>query len=165
MSFCVYLLEDCNGFGYIGSTCNLKQRLRQHKRNNDCMSKILTQPYSHLVLEEIEDKDNLEFAERFYIKLYKSLWGDKLLNKIIPLQTKKEYYNENRERIKQYKKEYLNENREKIKQQKKEWYIDNKEKIKEHRSQIIDCECGSTIQLQEKARHLKSQKHINFTKQ
>ena len=32
MSFCVYLLEDCNGFGYIGSTCNLKQRLKAHKK-------------------------------------------------------------------------------------------------------------------------------------
>ena len=189
MSFCVYLLEDCNGFGYIGSTCNLKQRLKAHKKkkNNACMSKILTQPYSHLVLEEIEDEDNLEFAEQFYIKLYKSLWGDKLLNKIIPLRTRKEYLNENREKIKEYVKEYnngnrermkeyrnenrerikeyRNENRERIKQKQKEWYIDNKEKIKEHNSQIIDCECGSKTTLQHKSRHLKSQKHINFTKQ
>ena len=164
MSFCVYLLEDCNGFGYIGSTCNLKQRLRQHKRNNDCMSKILTQPYSHLVLEEIEDEDNLEFAEQFYIKLYKSLYGDKLLNKVIPLRTEKEWYIENTEKIKANKIKYRNENREKIKQKKKEWYIDNKDKIKEYRSQKIYCECGSTIQLQEKSNHLKSQKHINFTK-
>jgi predicted GIY-YIG superfamily endonuclease len=220
MSFCVYLLEDCNGFGYIGSTCNLKRRLINHRSSyNRCESKILAKPYTHLVLEEYEDKDNLEFAEQFYIKLYKSLYGDKLLNKLIPLRTDKEYRIDNKDKIREKSKEYKIDNKDKIREKMKEYYtekkdkitekhkeyrlvnkdkmkqyrVDNKDKIKQYRvdnkdkirekhkeyvinnkekvleikkkwrSQIIECECGSTIQLQEKARHLKSQKHINFT--
>jgi len=195
MSFCVYLLEDCNGYGYIGSTCNLKRRLGGHKRDNNCESKLLTKPFNHLVLEEIEDEDNLKFAEQFYIKLYKSLYGDKLLNKVIPLRTNKEYNNDNKDKIREKRKEYNNDNKDKIREKRKEYCLVNKDKIREKRkeyclvnkdkirekikeyrlvnkdkikeycSQKIECECGSTIQLQEKSRHLKSKKHINFTKQ
>ena len=127
---CIYLLEDSDGFGYIGSTCNLKQRLRNHNRKyNDCKSKCLKKPFTHLVLEEIDDIDNLEFAEQFYIKLYKSLYNDKLLNKIIPLRTEKEYYTENREKLLQQTKQYRSENREKLSQQTKQHYSKNKDKI------------------------------------
>ena len=104
-------------------------------------------------------------GEQFYIKLYKSLYGDKLLNITIPLRTKKEYQNENRERIKQHKKEYRNENRERINQQLKEWYYENKDKILERQSQKIECECGSTITTQHKLRHLKTKKHQDFLNQ
>ena len=41
----------------------------------------------------------------------------------------------------------------------------NKEHIKEQRSKSFLCECGCTIQVQEKTRHRKSQKHINLMKQ
>ena len=130
MSYCVYLLEDCNGFGYIGSTCNLKQRLIAHNyhKSNYCKSKLLAKPFNHLVLEEIEDEDNLEFAEQFYIKLYKSLYGDKLLNKGIPLRTDKEYRNENRDKIRE---KYIN-NRERVIERVKKYYVENKEEIKEY---------------------------------
>ena len=146
------------------------------------MSKILTQPFSHLVLEQIEDEDNLDFAERCYIKLYKDLYGDKLVNTIIPLRTKKEYNNDNREKIKIYKREYRNNNREKIKIQKREYEIKNREKTLEikkrtyyknkdkileknkiRNSTKINCECGGIYGLNSKSNHLKSQKHINFT--
>ena len=178
MSYCVYLLEDCNGFGYIGSTYNLKRRLQQHKcRKNSERSKLLVKPFNHLVLEEFEDEDNLEVGEQFYIKLYKSLYGDKLLNITIPLQTKKEWrennrhklieyhkehYIKNRERNLNYRKNYYNENKDRVLEQKKNYYNENKDKIKEYRSQIIECECGSTIQLPEKSRHLKTKKHQDF---
>lgn len=126
---CVYLLEDLNGFGYIGSTCNLRIRLYRHKsKNNSCKSKYLTKPFECCVLEEIEDDDNLEFAEQFYIKLYKDLYGDKLLNKAIPLRTDKEYRNDNRDKIKD---DYIN-NREKVINRVKNYYIQNKEQILEY---------------------------------
>jgi len=168
MSFCVYLLEDCNGFGYIGSTCHLRDRLIQHNsKRNDCQSKYLTKPFECCVLEQIEDKDNLEFAERFYIKLYKDLYGDKLVNTIIPLRTKKEYNNDNREKIKIYKREYEIKNREKTLEMRKRSYNKNKEKILEKNkilnSTKINCECGGIYGLNSKSNHLKTDLHINFT--
>lgn len=130
---CVYLLEDCNGFGYIGSTINLKRRLCCHKcKNNGSKSKYLTQPFECLVLEEIEDEDNLEFAEQFYIKLYKDLYGEQLLNITIPLRTDKEYYIDNRDKIKDnHSKRYKN-NIEKEIQRQKIYRKNNKEKIAEY---------------------------------
>ena len=178
MSCCVYLLEDCNGFGYIGSTCNLKQRLKHHRNiGNRCKSKLLAKPFTHLVLEEFDNEDNMEFAEQFYIKLYKSLYGDKLLNITIPLRTDKEYYYENREKrledckeryIKNrernlnYRKNYYNENKDILLERKKNWYYENKDKIKQYYSQIIKCECGSTTTIFHKLRHLKTKKHQDF---
>ena len=175
MSYCVYLLEDCNGNGYIGSTRYFKRRLAEHKNNthNYCKSNLLAKPFNHLVLEEYEDEDNMLVGEQFYIKLYKSLYGDKLLNKAIPLRTKKEYNYENKDVILEYHKIYRETHKDKIKliytkyndghkQYRKNYYIENIDKIKEYRSQIIECECGSTIQLPEKARHLKSKKHQDF---
>lgn len=186
---CVYLLEDLNKFGYIGSTCNLYKRLYRHNsKNNDCKSKYLTKPFECLVLEEIDDEDNLEFAEQFYIKLYKDLYGDKLLNIAIPLRTDKEYRNDNKDKLDEAKKEYRNNNREKIKEyyienkdrvlhrckiyrdenkskiktRDKIYYNKNKDKILERQSKIIECECGTIFTSNNKTRHLKSKKHQNF---
>ena len=113
MGYCVYLLEDCNGNGYIGSTNNLKRRLKAHQyhTHNYCKSNLLAKPFNHLVLEEFEDDDNMLVGEQFYIKLYKSLYGDKLLNKYIPLQTDQEYYYENREKLLERGRERYNENK------------------------------------------------------
>ena len=41
----------------------------------------------------------------------------------------------------------------------------NKEKIKERKTQPFLCECGCTINWDEKARHRKSKKHINLMEQ
>lgn len=133
---CVYLLEDCNGFGYIGSTCDLRKRLYIHNsKNNACKSKYLTKPFECLILEEIEDEDNLEFAEQFYIKLYKDLYREKLLNRNTPLRTDKEYCIDNRDKIKE---KYIN-NREKVINRVKNYYINNKEEIlKYHKKHYIE---------------------------
>jgi len=191
---CVYLLEDCNGFGYIGSTINFRQRLHQHNsiRNKKTCSKYLTKPFKSFILEKIEDDDNLYFAEQFYIKLYKDLYGEKLLNKNTPLRTKKEWCNENREKLNERRKQYYIENKDKQSEAKKEYYIENKnmilhhckiyrdenkdkiktrdkiyynknkDKILERQSKIIECECGTILTSNNKPRHLKSKKHQNF---
>jgi len=132
MSYCVYLLEDCNGFGYIGSTCNLHRRLIQHKcNNNSARSKLLAKPFTHLVLEEFENEDDMEVAEQFYIKLYKYLYGDKLLNITIPLRTKKEYRVDNKDKLSQINKEWYNNNKERVIERVKNYAIENKDEILE----------------------------------
>ncbi len=145
--YCVYLLEDCNGLGYIGSTCRLNVRLIQHRcKNNSARSNLLAKSFTSLVLEKFEDKDSMMVGEQFYIKLYKSLYGDKLVNKTIPIQTLKEYRNENkdkiinqqkqyyiknRERVIQSVQTYRDKNREKILDSKKKHYYENKDKLLE----------------------------------
>lgn len=45
---------------------------------------------------------------------------------------KKEYYQENKEKIAEYQREYYQKNKEKIKEYQRKYYQENKEKILEH---------------------------------
>jgi len=89
----------------------------------------------------------------------------------------KKYYEDNKEKIKEKSKKYrednketlkkyYEDNKEKIKETSKQYYEDNKEKIKIqiHKSNNIKyaCICGSTIKKGNKARHERTQKHIDF---
>jgi len=84
------------------------------------------------------------------------------LNTHITGRSKKEYSKEwrenNKEKIKNYDKEYREDNKEKIKDYKKEYYEVNKEKINEK----FNCDCGGCYAFRNKARHLKTKKHINY---
>lgn len=78
----------------------------------------------------------------------------------------KEYYEDNKERMKERMKEYYEDNKEKINKRKKEYYEENKEKIKEYREdnkekikEKIQCECGSIVTKINLNRHKRSLKH------
>lgn len=47
---------------------------------------------------------------------------------------------------------------------KKEYLRDNKDKIKQQRSKIYKCDCGATIQINNKSTHIKTDKHIKWYK-
>jgi hypothetical protein len=100
---------------YIGSTINLKQRMRKHKSNYknrySCSSKeIMCYDYEVEVLAEIYYVENhldinLRNLEREYIDQYKCI------NKIRPIITKEEQKESQKEykksdKYKEYKKEY-----------------------------------------------------------
>lgn len=117
------------------------------------------------------DKIELKARERYYIE------NNDCVNKVIPNRTKKEYYQDNREKIleqkkeyrqgniekiSEYLKEYYQDNKKKISEQKKEYYKENKEKLKERQKLTFQCPCdGNHHNLQGRARHFRSQYHIN----
>ena len=114
---------------YVGSTIQpLNIRFSKHK----CQKYI----------EEIKDCEDLaiELIEEYPCECKKDLfireryWIEKTecINKYIPTRTQKEYYQENKEKIKELKKKYREENKEKIKESKKEYNKINKERIKEY---------------------------------
>jgi hypothetical protein len=101
-------------------------------------------------------------------------------NKDNILEQCKEYYQENREYIKQrvrayynnnldkckaQRKKYREENKEKLNEHTREYYQDNKETLNEKRNVSLVCDCGISHTLRNKARHLKSQKHLEYCKQ
>ena len=134
-------------------------------------------------------KEDLTAREGHYIK------NTQCVNKTIMGRTNKEYrqdnkdrinakYNEwknnNQEHLKEYKATHYQENKDHYSQKGKEWRENNKEKkketdkayreknkeiIKQKEKELINCQCGSTIQRTEKARHEKSQKHQDWLKQ
>lgn len=166
----IYKIEPINGEDgdvYIGSTTKqyLSQRMTAHRTNYKCFlngkganvtSFKLFDKYGidncHILLLEsvnAHSKDELHAREAHYIKTISCV------NKVIPLQTKKEYSEVNKDKIKEWreanrdallikKKEYRNANKDKMKEyreanrdalliQMKEYREANKDKMKEYR--------------------------------
>ena len=92
-------------------------------------------------------------------------------------KTDKEYAIKNKETIKEYKhnyhllnrdavlskaKEYRENNPEQKKESNRVYRLNNLDKIKERKTAPYTCECGCIIQVDKKARHLKSKKHLRL---
>ena len=132
--------DSMPGMVYYGSTCNtFAKRMTQHKApSSHCKSKILLE-YGNpqmILIEKYPCNDKMELTarERYYID------NNNCVNKIVPGRTNKEYYEDNKEKIKEHyednkeqillnKKEYYEANKEKILLKKKEQYEANKEQI------------------------------------
>lgn len=157
---------------YYGSTTqSLKTRLREHKcrRNYEKRetSKLLFNENDNVVIELVEEvecnnKKELHDRERFYIE------NNECVNKVIPNRTLCEYYQDNKERIKKRNKEYMSkpENYKK-KMDYMEKYSnteERKQRVKEYKQEEILCECGTIVKKCRKARHIKTDKHINLMK-
>lgn len=130
---------------YVGSTTReLKTRKTEHKarfnryKNGKCgycssYKVIETRDYNIVLIEDCGDcnKEHLHKRERYWIDKLKSI------NKQIPSRTNKEYHEEwweaNKEKIKQQHKKYYEVNKDRIKEQMKKHYEQNKEQIKKQR--------------------------------
>ena len=123
---------------YVGSTTNLIQRRREHKSscNNEKSKQYNQYVYQFIrkngsfdnwvvvLVEKVidcKDKENLHKQERHYIESLKAE-----LNKAIPTRTFKEWYEDNKEHLKEQSKEYQKNNKHKIAVKKKEYYEKNK---------------------------------------
>ena len=157
---------------YIGSTVEtLNIRFSKHKWSKNCTSREILK-YSDAKIEllecyECEDDEELRRREGQYQRQYDCI------NERIAGRTDKEYRQENKEKIaekdKKYRqknkqailqksKEYRENNKEAILEYQKEYYEKNKEKINEK----ITCECNGRYTHQNKAKHLKTKKHLKF---
>ena len=150
----IYKME-CNETGciYIGSTTQpITKRIAGHKTNYKSFlnnnnqyctsSKVLEKNnFQYEVLENYKccTKKELESREREYIDENKVIYGDLLVNKVVPTRSSKEYRLENREHLRLSSKDYYQNNREQqCKKQKErddnrteEQRLDRKKKQKE----------------------------------
>ena len=150
---------------YYGSTINtLKHRFDIHKcdanKRFDCSSKILID-CGDAIIELVEDypcenKRELLVREGLYIK------NNKCINRRNPGQTKKEYRDKNKKMVIEWGKKYREKNKDKQKIYNIEYYEQNKEKIIEKNKEKYTCICGSIIRHGSKARHERTQRHINY---
>jgi len=151
---------------YIGSTCrSLKERLHEHKAdyksylkgNQHYITSFEIVKYADCYITLIEDypcesKEDLLKREGKLIKRH-----DNVVNKKIEGRTHqesmKQYYENNKAKIKESMKQYRDNNKDKIKQHNKE-YRENPTKI--------HCACGSTYVFYHKSDHLKTKKHTKY---
>jgi hypothetical protein len=131
------IVDNVTGLQYIGSTTkSLHKRLLQHKNNYKC---YLEGRYSYItsykILESnnyrieliqtyiVRDRKHLELIEGRYIR------EQDCVNRITLGRTRKEWFEDNKERIANYKKDWYEDNKERITNYKKDWYENNKERI------------------------------------
>ena len=129
---------------YFGSTIQkyLSARLASHKHKKCCKSKELFEygEVKIILVEKVncKDKDELLKRERYYIENFNCI------NKYLPLRTKKEWRDENREYCITLTKAWNDKNK-KVRQEK------------------ITCVCGKTISRAAHLRHIKkSQFHKDY---
>jgi len=149
---------------YIGSTCTkkgLSKRMSNHRYdynsgyNGTTSKEILKYDDAKIVLIELcpcNSKEQLYARERHYIET------TNCVNKMIPLRSKKEWAEDNRELIKNYKKQHYENNKDIINQKSKDYRIQNKDKVNEK----FNCACGGKYKHGSRSIHFKTKKHIKF---
>ena len=125
---------------YIGSTIRkLSQRLITHRCKSNNTNSYLITKFKNFKIELIENypcnnKKELLLREAHFIRLFK----DKCVNKVVPCRTNKEYYQDNKESIKESSKNYRNVNNKTVNEKKAIFRENNREKIrKDDRNRYI----------------------------
>ena len=106
----IYLIEDCNGLKYVGSTIlKLKYRLSKHRSNKKCSSRELNLDDCKIYTLEECDEENRKIREQYWID------HTECVNERNTIFDKKEYDKQRQksDKSKEYKKNYHQENREK----------------------------------------------------
>ena len=151
---------------YYGSTTQpLNVRLSKHKGH---YNRYQNEKYRYVTSFEIikykdcyiqllenypcNSKAELEKREAEFIR------ENNCVNKYIPCRSSKQYYLDNKDKIKQYRED----NKDKIHKRHKQYYENNKDKIQSSKNRQCDCSCGGNYTSVNKARHMKTKKHITY---
>ena len=135
------IVDHTTGNIYVGSTKQkyLSQRLENHRRKyKSCLQGYQDYTSSFKILENgnydivLLENVNCETKDQLFKRERFYIESLECVNKTTAGRTKKEYHEANKESL-------------------------NKIRLK-----IIECECGSSIQTCEKARHYRSKKHQTF---
>ena len=163
----IYKIE-CNTTGevYYGSTiehymCDrmTKHRYDAKKRETITAHKILNRGnYNYKVVEYFpcNNKTELQTRERWWIE------NNVCINRNIPLQTRAEYYEKNRDERMKGMREYYENNKERLLKQQQEYRQNNIELVKSKENEKFTCECGGQYTRTNKSQHIKTKKHQDF---
>ncbi len=170
---------DCD-FIYVGSTRDMTARKNKHKSdcNNVNNKKYNLKVYKTIrehngwdewfmvVLEVMPDvtKMTAEMQEDAYrVQLNATMNSKRASCGGISIEEyNKQRYIDNRETILARVNQYQIDNKEAISKQKRQHYQDNREQILEKAYQKHDCLCGGKYTLQNKSKHLRTQKHKSY---
>lgn len=133
------LVNSVDDEEYVGSTCTtLAKRLYGHKKDAQRgklpaykhLNEVGWNNVSIVLIEEYscENKNQLERRERYWIETLKPT-----LNKTIPTRTIKEWYEDNKDKVKEQHAKWLAENAKKMREYYAKYYAENTDKIKEYR--------------------------------
>jgi len=178
--------DDLPEFIYVGSTCNFNNRKRQHKQNCNYNNEKNNIKIYNTIREnggwenwkmiQIHQEENInkrqaEAIEEEYRLNLKANLNDKRaylfpeVKKELKAIIDKKYRESDKGKITYEKRaDYFKEynNKTEIINRKHEWYIANKEKQSTKAATLYVCDCGKELTLGKKARHEKTQFHLNY---
>ena len=181
-------LDESIKESYVGSTVNFKKRIGSHKRTchnensneyNYPLYKFIREnggwrAWEMTIIDSLTttDKNEKEKCERRYIEEQEFS-----LNKFIPTRSRKEYHQDNKEKLNEISRKYHQANREEINENMKQYYQANREEINENMKQYreanretiskqknekVACErCGAFSVRSSLRRHQRSNKCMN----
>jgi len=191
----IVCLDDSCELCYVGSTVNWKARNYSHKRN--CTNEN-SKGYNYKVYKTIRDnggwcnfkmielgqgeqltlRQAQKIEEEYRVELKANLNERRCY---ITEEQKKEYIQDNRDKIQERLKQYYKKNSDKMQQYSKQYYQDNRDKFLEYfkkynqvnnqvnntelvikNIEVITCVCGCKIQKRILAQHKRTNKHINL---
>ena len=164
----IYKIEsNISGKIYIGSTCKktLAERMSQHRSDYkrylngtyhyvSSFDILANNDYDIVLVESYpcDSKDELYSRERYWTKELDCV--NKNRNQGLMNELGKDLY------FKEYKKEYYDQNKDKILKYREEYYDKNKDKMNEKNN----CQCGGFYTNSHKSHHIKTIKHQNYMK-
>ena len=165
------ILNSIDNEVYVGSTIEpLCKRMWKHRFSSKTRSHYMLYQHmsklgkEHFYIELIENypcnnKEELEAKEGQWIRQIGTL-NDKIAGR-----SKKQWGIDNHERRMEQAKQYRDAHKEERKEYDKKRYEQNKEEISKKASEQIMCECGSSISIRNRLRHLRSKKHEQLMEQ
>ena len=150
----IYVIWDCEDHNlvYYGSTNMIfEERMKRHKnQGNKCSSKQVIERgnYEYTILETYENIDEYDLVERerWYIL------NKVCVNQVVPHRTKAEWYQDNKEKIKEQVAGYYQNNKDELNEKNSKYYQKHKDKY----SQKVSCPyCDKELSKGSLTRHIK----------
>ncbi len=171
----IYLIwgkdQDGNILRYYGSTADIIKRKSEHKKNYNkwvkdgrpskykCSS-VYILDNGDWKMEKIDEVIGERWEARKKEGEYQK--NNDCVNVRKENRTKKEWLEDNKEKIEEYHKQYRADNKQDILEKIKEYYEKNKQAVLEKCKEKIICECGTELTKNHIYKHRKSKKHINL---
>lgn len=149
--------------------CNSKDELEAREghyiRTNICVNKLIAGRTKAQYLEDNREEIKAKMVQyrednREEINAKQAQYNQDNREKINAKQA--QYNQKHREEINAKRAQYRETHREEINRKQTQYQKDHKEEIKEYQSVKITCQCGSVFGRNDKARHERSKKHIDF---
>ena len=174
-----------NDYIYVGSTCNFNNRKRQHKENTNLDNKKKNfKVYKTIrenggwenwkmiqigTREQITKRQAEQIEEEYILQLKAELnnkrayLSEQVKKEQNAISNKKYRESEKGKATQEKRKDYFTQynNSEETKERKHEWYLANKERTQSKQAERYVCSCGKEVTIGKKARHEKTQFHID----
>ena len=144
-----YLLDENEKVRYVGITSRVKQRINQHKNSKPKHTFELIEHFNNPEDAGLAEQNHIMRHDTFDNGWNKSIGGETVLTgkdhpsyihgmSKTPKEYQKQWYQENKDKMKEINKQYYQENKEKILENEKQYRLENKERQKQYYKQYYE---------------------------